>query len=68
MLKGQTPDSFSVCFAFGVGAMIATLGCGHLSGAHINPAGTIALAINGKFPWRKVWYYLIAQYLAGFIS
>lgn len=68
IFQKKPAEPFSVCFAYGVGAMIATLGCGHISGAHINPAGTLALAIFGKHPWWKVPYYLAAQYLAGFVS
>ena len=68
ILKGQTANQFNVCFGYGVGAMIATLACGHISGAHINPAGTVAMAVFGKHAWWKVPYYLLAQYLAGFIS
>lgn len=68
MFKMESPNPFSVCFGYGVGAMIAILGCGHISGAHINPAGTVAMAVFGKHPWYKVPYYLAAQYLAGFVS
>nr|CAD7429828.1 unnamed protein product [Timema monikensis] len=35
----------------------------YVSGAHINPAVTVALTLVGKFPKRKVCHYLIAQYL-----
>ncbi len=31
------------------------------SGAQLNPAVTIALAIAGKFPWAKVGYYIVCQ-------
>jgi aquaporin Z/aquaporin NIP len=34
---------------------------GHVSGAHVNPAGTLGLAATGKFPWRYVPTYLVAQ-------
>lgn len=36
---------------------------GYISGNHINPAVTVALAATGKFPWRDVPGYLAAQVL-----
>ena len=36
---------------------------GYISGNHINPAVTLGLAITGKFPWRQVPGYLLAQVL-----
>jgi MIP family channel proteins len=54
--------------AINVGWGIAvTLGCyvaGGVSGAHLNPAVTLAVAVHRGFPWRKVPAYLAAQ-LAG---
>ncbi|RWS25640.1 aquaporin-10-like protein 2, partial [Leptotrombidium deliense] len=40
----------------------------HYLGGHINPAVTFAFAAFKKFPWRKVWYYILAQYLGGFAA
>jgi glycerol uptake facilitator protein len=49
----------SFAFAMAVIAMVYTLG--HVSGCHINPAVTVALAVTGKFRWKDVPGYLIAQ-------
>jgi len=49
----------SFAFAMVVIAMVYTLG--HISGCHINPAVTIGLAVTGKFPWKDVPGYLMAQ-------
>src|SRR5919202_7139218 len=42
-----------------VGVVIAT----PFSGAHLNPAVTLALAIVGKFSWSLVGSYLLAQFI-----
>ena len=39
-----------------------------VSGGHINPALTVALAAVGKVSWRKVPHYLLAQYLGAIIG
>ena len=49
----------SLAFAFVVIAMVFALG--HLSGAHINPAVTVAFWSVGRFPSRDVLPYVIAQ-------
>ncbi|HEX4932887.1 MAG TPA: aquaporin [Gemmatimonadaceae bacterium] len=49
----------ALTWGFLVTALIATIG--GISGAHINPAVTIALAVTGKFPAREVAGYVLAQ-------
>jgi glycerol uptake facilitator protein len=47
-----------------VGVVVAT----PFSGAHLNPAVTLALAIVGKFSWSKVGTYLLAQFLGAMLG
>lgn len=39
-----------------------------MAGGHVNPVVTVAVATLGKFPWKKVPHYLVAQYLGGFLA
>lgn len=43
--------------------MIPAMMFGTISGAQINPAMTLAMAVNGQFPWAEVFPYLVAQML-----
>ena len=58
--------AINVSWALGV-----TMGCyvaGGVSGAHLNPAVTLALALRRGFPWRKVLPYSLAQVAGAFIA
>src|SRR5437588_12520898 len=74
LLEGGTKAPFSgadlgfISFAFGliVVAMIYTIG--KVSGCHINPAVTFALAVTKRFPWREVPIYWVAQYVGAVIG
>jgi glycerol uptake facilitator protein len=50
-----------ISFAFMLVIVGAVYAIGHISGGHINPAVTLALAVSGKFPWREVPGYIGAQ-------
>ena len=51
-----------------IGAVLGLLLSCEVSGGHINPAVTVALATLGKFPWRKVPLYILAQYIGAFLG
>lgn len=50
-----------VSLAFGAIVMVMIYAVGDVSGAHLNPAVTLAFALAGRFPWRRVPGYVLAQ-------
>ncbi len=57
-----------VALAVGLAVMGGAYAVGHISGAHFNPAVTIGVAIAGRFPWRDVLPYIVAQLIGGIIG
>jgi len=57
-----------ITIAWGLAVTMGVFAVGSISGAHLNPAVTIALAINGDFPWADVPGYIIAQVIGGFLG
>ena len=52
--KGQNSGWIVIALGWGVAVTIAVYSVGRISGAHLNPAITIALAAIGAFPWERV--------------
>ncbi|CAM0957404.1 unnamed protein product [Alopecurus aequalis] len=52
-----------ICITWGLTCMVMIYSVGHISGAHFNPAVTLAFATCGRFPWRQVPAYMAAQVL-----
>lgn len=50
-----------VALTFGLVIVVMIAAMGHLSGAHFNPAVTLAFALTRHFPWREVPAYIGAQ-------
>jgi len=57
-----------ISFAFMFVIVGVVYAIGHVSGGHINPAVTLALAVSGKFGWRQVPGYLAAQVVGALIG
>jgi glycerol uptake facilitator protein len=66
VLTGAQSGLWQVAIVWGVAIMLAVYTVGALSGAHINPAITLALAVWGRFSWSRVVPYIAAQ-MAGAI-
>jgi glycerol uptake facilitator protein len=56
----------NITLAWGLGVTMAVYLTAKVSGAHLNPAVTLALAVFRGFPWNKVVPYSLAQILGGF--
>ena len=67
-IAGQPADSLAVALAFGLVLVALVSALGHISGAHLNPAVTLALAVTGKFPWRYTPAYLVAQLVGALLA
>ncbi len=67
-IAGAPLNSLAVGLTFGLvlAALVASLG--HVSGAHLNPAATLALASVRKFPWKYVPMYIIAQFIGAIVA
>jgi len=66
--KGNDGGFLLVNFAWGLSVYAAVVVAGPYSGAHLNPAVTIGLAIAGKFAWASVLPYIAAQAIGATIG
>jgi len=66
--KGHDAGLIVITAGWGMAVYVAVLCVGEFSGAHINPAVTIGLALAEKFKWALVPGYLAAQMLGGFLG
>jgi glycerol uptake facilitator protein len=66
--KAENGGWIVITVAWAVAVAIAVYAVGRVSGAHINPAVTIALASIGAFPLAQVPGYIIAQMLGAFVG
>ena len=65
-MKGA--GSIQITFAWGLAVMVPAFIFGAASGAHFNPALTLALAVDGSLAWALVPGYIIAQFAGAFVG
>ena len=68
VLLNKTSDKMMITTAWGLAVALAVYLCGRLSGGHINPAVTLALASRGDFPRSRVLPYWGAQLAGAFVG
>jgi glycerol uptake facilitator protein len=61
-------DLLAISFAFGFIITALVYAIGKVSGCHINPAVTFALAVTKRMPWKEVPLYWISQYIGAVIG
>ncbi len=66
--KGNNGGLIAITFGWAIAVFVAVYATASSSGAHLNPAVTIALASIGKFDWALVPSYLLAQMLGAMIG
>jgi len=66
--KSEQSGWIVITIGWALAVTFAVYAVGRISGAHLNPAVTIALAMNGKFAWADVPLYVSAQMLGAFLG
>ncbi|MFF0267769.1 MIP/aquaporin family protein [Kribbella sp. NPDC004536] len=68
VVAGGIGNHDSIAWAWGLGVVLGIYTAGRMTGAHLNPAVTIALAAFRGFSWRKVLPYSVAQFFGAFLA
>lgn len=71
VLKGTKSENSGwivITMAWGLAVATAVYAVGGISGAHLNPAVTVGLALIGEFAWASVPGYIVAQLIGAFIG
>jgi len=66
--KSNNSGWIVISIAWAIGVTLGVYAAGQISGAHLNPAVTIALASIGEFEWSKVPLYIAGQFLGAMIA
>ncbi|RMD01066.1 aquaporin family protein [Aquitalea palustris] len=66
--KGHNSGLIVIAFGWAMAVFVGVFSVAAISGAHLNPAVTVALAVAGKFEWARVPGYVLAQMLGGMMG
>lgn len=68
MAASGAGNLLSVAFAHGVALLVIVYAWGSISGAHVNPAVTLGIALTGRMPWGKAVAYWVAQFVGAALA
>src|SRR5688572_58840 len=69
VLKGTKSENagwLTIVLGWGLAVTLAIYAVGRISGAHLNPAVTLAFFVNGVFPGDRVFGYMLSQFAGAF--
>lgn len=66
--KGQNGGWIVIVWGWGMAVFVAVFTVAAFSGAHLNPAVSVGLAVAGKFEWSQVPAYVVAQFIGAMIG
>jgi glycerol uptake facilitator protein len=66
--KAQNSGWIVITVAWSMAVFVGAYSSAAVSGAHLNPAVTVGLAVAGSTPWTDLPYYLIGQFVGAFIG
>ena len=66
--KGNDAGWIVITFGWAMAVFVGVLVVGQFSGAHLNPAVTVGLAVAGKFGWASAVPYILAQFIGSAIG
>jgi glycerol uptake facilitator protein len=66
--KGNNAGWIAITTGWALAVFVGVVVSAPYSGAHLNPAVTLSLAIAGKFSWGKVGWYILAQFIGSILG
>jgi glycerol uptake facilitator protein len=66
--KNENSGWIVIAFGWALAVTFGVFAAGRISGAHLNPAVTLALAATGQFPWSDAGTYILAQLLGAIVG
>ena len=68
VIAGGDVGFLGVALAFGLSVLTAAYAVGHISGGHFNPAVSLGLAVAGRFAWKDLPGYVVAQLVGAVLA